>query len=185
MMILRVLSSSWWIQLLLAIAWYSKLTASMSKVFDQGDFSEDSTFQLTDWLAHVPKEVLAKNFKVNITAFDHIPSKELYIFPSGKEFLWLIRTFQYSKYFNSTTSTGCPTSDKSRRNSAHALHISLVWHSSYSPTRWFYQGLRYPNLPCCEHYRWCARYCRAWCDARAPRKLWSLVFLNTYLTLLN
>ena len=51
-------------------------------MFDQGDFSEDSTFQLTDWLAHVPKEVLAKNFKVNITAFDHIPSRELYIFPS-------------------------------------------------------------------------------------------------------
>ena len=39
--------------------------------------------QLTDWLAHVPKEVLAKNFKVNMSAFDHIPSRQLYIFPSG------------------------------------------------------------------------------------------------------
>lgn len=55
-------------------------------MFDQGDFSEDNTFQLTDWLAHVPKEVLAKNFQVNITAFDHIPSKELYIFPAGMIF---------------------------------------------------------------------------------------------------
>ncbi|KAK7691032.1 hypothetical protein QCA50_006135 [Cerrena zonata] len=50
-------------------------------VFDDGSFSEDSTFLLTDWLAHVPKEVLAKNFQTNITAFDHIPAKELYIFP--------------------------------------------------------------------------------------------------------
>ncbi|CDO75540.1 hypothetical protein BN946_scf184883.g2 [Trametes cinnabarina] len=52
-------------------------------VFDDGAFSEDATFLLTDWLAHVPKEVLAKNFKVNISAFDHIPSQQLYIFPSA------------------------------------------------------------------------------------------------------
>ncbi|KAG1823517.1 putative oxalate decarboxylase/oxidase [Suillus subaureus] len=51
-------------------------------IFDSGSFSEDSTFLLTDWLAHVPKEVIAKNFQVNISAFDHIPSRELYIFPS-------------------------------------------------------------------------------------------------------
>ncbi|KAF8151028.1 oxalate decarboxylase [Crassisporium funariophilum] len=51
-------------------------------VFNQGDFSEDSTFLLTDWLSHVPAEVLAKNFQTNITAFAHIPSEELYIFPS-------------------------------------------------------------------------------------------------------
>ena len=37
--------------------------------------------QLTDWLAHVPKEVLAKNFHTDIAAFDRIPSRELYIFP--------------------------------------------------------------------------------------------------------
>ncbi|KAF5309864.1 hypothetical protein D9619_010504 [Psilocybe cf. subviscida] len=53
-------------------------------IFDQGDFSEDNTFLLTDWLAHVPKSVIAKNFGLadNIAAFDHIPAEELYIFPS-------------------------------------------------------------------------------------------------------
>ncbi|THH08623.1 hypothetical protein EW145_g2578 [Phellinidium pouzarii] len=51
-------------------------------VFDDGAFNEDSTFLLTDWTAHIPKEVLAKNFQINSGAFDHIPSKELYIFPS-------------------------------------------------------------------------------------------------------
>ena len=55
-----------------------------AQVFDDGSFSEDSTFLLTDWTAHIPKEVLAKNFQTNITNFDHIPSKELYIFPSGQ-----------------------------------------------------------------------------------------------------
>ena len=37
--------------------------------------------QLTDWLAHVPKEVIAKNFHMSQAAFDHIPGQELYIFP--------------------------------------------------------------------------------------------------------
>ncbi|OSD06480.1 oxalate decarboxylase [Trametes coccinea BRFM310] len=50
-------------------------------VFDDGSFSDDSTFLLTDWLAHVPKETLAKNFHVGQSAFDHIPSEQLYIFP--------------------------------------------------------------------------------------------------------
>jgi hypothetical protein len=50
---------------------------------DSGTFSEDSTFMLTDWMAHVPKEVLAKNFRVNASAFDHIPSRELYIMESA------------------------------------------------------------------------------------------------------
>ncbi|KAF5371097.1 hypothetical protein D9757_010813 [Collybiopsis confluens] len=52
-------------------------------IFNDGAFSEDSTFLLTDWLSHVPAEVLAKNFRVNNSeAFAHIPAKELYIFPS-------------------------------------------------------------------------------------------------------
>jgi len=50
-------------------------------VFDSGSFSEDSTFLLSDWIMHVPKEVLAKNFKADISAFDHIPTHQLYIFP--------------------------------------------------------------------------------------------------------
>ena len=71
-------------------------------VFDNGAFSEDSTSlvrisffairvqeaddisKLTDWLAHIPKEVIAKNFGTSIAAWDHIPGQELYIFPSGK-----------------------------------------------------------------------------------------------------
>lgn len=50
--------------------------------FDDGNFSEDSTFLLTDWLAHTPKEVLAKNFGVSEETFANIPKKELYIFPT-------------------------------------------------------------------------------------------------------
>jgi oxalate decarboxylase len=49
-------------------------------VFDDGQFSEDNTFSLTDWLVHLPREVLAKNFGVPERAFAGIPNKELFIF---------------------------------------------------------------------------------------------------------
>lgn len=48
--------------------------------FDDGSFSEDSTFLLTDWFASTPKEILAKNFGVSKEAFAKIPQEELYIF---------------------------------------------------------------------------------------------------------
>jgi oxalate decarboxylase len=48
--------------------------------FDDGGFSEDSTFLLTDWLACTPKEILAKNFGTSKEAFAKIPQEELYIF---------------------------------------------------------------------------------------------------------
>ena len=48
--------------------------------FDDGAFSEDSTFLITDWMAHAPKDVLAKNFGTTTDRFDQIPQKELYIF---------------------------------------------------------------------------------------------------------
>ena len=51
-------------------------------VFDDGNFSEDSTFDVSDWLAHTPKEVLAKNFGVPERAFANIPNKTLFIFQS-------------------------------------------------------------------------------------------------------
>ncbi|KAK7037809.1 hypothetical protein VNI00_010770 [Paramarasmius palmivorus] len=54
-------------------------------VFDDGDFSEDSTFLLTDWLEHVPYEVIQKNFGVTNDAFAHIPAEELYIFKSASK----------------------------------------------------------------------------------------------------
>ena len=49
-------------------------------VFDQGDFSEDATDLLTDFMLRNPKEVLAKNFQTDISDFDQIPKDELYIF---------------------------------------------------------------------------------------------------------
>jgi oxalate decarboxylase len=52
-------------------------------VFDDGNFSEDSTFSVTDWLTHTPREVLAKNFGVPERAFSGIPDKELFIFQSS------------------------------------------------------------------------------------------------------
>ncbi|MCY7904206.1 oxalate decarboxylase [Bacillus inaquosorum] len=49
-------------------------------VFDDGSFSENSTFQLTDWLAHTPKEVIAANFGMTKEEIANLPGKEKYIF---------------------------------------------------------------------------------------------------------
>ena len=49
-------------------------------VFNDGDFSEDNTFLISEWLYLTPKNVLAKNFGWPESAFDKIPQKELYIF---------------------------------------------------------------------------------------------------------
>ena len=51
-------------------------------VFNQGDFDEFSTFLLSDWFKHTPKEVLAKNFNVPESTFDKLPKEKLYIFQS-------------------------------------------------------------------------------------------------------
>ena len=42
-------------------------------VFDDGNFSENETFLISDWFAHTPREVLAKNFGVPESAFDNLP----------------------------------------------------------------------------------------------------------------
>jgi oxalate decarboxylase len=55
-------------------------------VFDDGNFSENATFLLTDWFDHTPLEVLAKNLGVSESALSGIPkdpAHERYIF-SGK-----------------------------------------------------------------------------------------------------
>ncbi len=49
-------------------------------VFDDGAFSEDSTFLVSQWFDQVPKSVLAKNFGVPESAFADIPREQLYIF---------------------------------------------------------------------------------------------------------
>src|SRR3981189_980803 len=51
-------------------------------VFDQGSFSEDNTFLLSDWVSHTPPSVLSKNFGLPASALKNLPTKSLYIFPA-------------------------------------------------------------------------------------------------------
>lgn len=50
--------------------------------FDDGNFNENTTFLISDWLAHTPKDVIAKNLAVPVSALKNLPQKELYIFQS-------------------------------------------------------------------------------------------------------
>jgi oxalate decarboxylase len=52
--------------------------------FDDGNASEFNTLLVTDWFAHTPPEILAKNFGVAEEAFKSVPLNDLWIF-QGKE----------------------------------------------------------------------------------------------------
>lgn len=49
-------------------------------VFDDGNFSEYETVLLADWMAHTPRDVVARNFGVAQEAVEKMPKKELFIF---------------------------------------------------------------------------------------------------------
>jgi oxalate decarboxylase len=51
-------------------------------VFDDGGFSENATFLISDWLAHTPRDVTAKNFGVSEHDLHGLPDGERYIFES-------------------------------------------------------------------------------------------------------
>jgi oxalate decarboxylase len=53
-------------------------------VFDDGHASEYNTLLVTDWLAHTPPDILAKNFGVPADTFKSVPLDDLWIF-QGKE----------------------------------------------------------------------------------------------------
>jgi oxalate decarboxylase len=48
--------------------------------FDNGHASEFNTLLVTDWIAHTPPDVLAKNFNVPVDVFKNIPLDNLWIF---------------------------------------------------------------------------------------------------------
>jgi oxalate decarboxylase len=52
--------------------------------FDNGKSSEFNTLLVTDWLAHTPPEVLAKNFGVPVEAFKNIPLHNRWIYQSNQ-----------------------------------------------------------------------------------------------------
>src|SRR6266700_3352353 len=54
--------------------------AEFMLVFDDGDFSESETVLLSDSMAHIPREVLSKNFGVAEQALKSLPRNELFIF---------------------------------------------------------------------------------------------------------
>jgi oxalate decarboxylase len=52
-------------------------------VFNEGSFSEESTFLLSDWLKHTPPELLQKNFGLGPASISKLPKEDpLYIFAS-------------------------------------------------------------------------------------------------------
>jgi oxalate decarboxylase len=57
--------------------------AEFMLVFDEGDFSESDTVLLSDSMAHLPPDVLSKNFGVAEPALKNLPKQELFIFQTA------------------------------------------------------------------------------------------------------
>jgi oxalate decarboxylase len=51
-------------------------------VFNEGLFSEDNTFLISEFVAHVPPEILQKNSRLTPSDIAKLPKEQLYIFPS-------------------------------------------------------------------------------------------------------
>lgn len=54
-------------------------TATFLLAFDNGAFDEFATFDITDWIAHTPKEIVAKSLGLSIDEVDTLPKREVYI----------------------------------------------------------------------------------------------------------
>src|SRR3989440_6535494 len=54
--------------------------AEFMLVFDDGDFSESETLLLSDAMAHLPPDILSRNFGVAEDALKNLPRQELFIF---------------------------------------------------------------------------------------------------------
>jgi len=52
-------------------------------VFNQGMFSEDNTFLLSEFVAHTPADVLSKNLRLDPAALAKLPTGAEYIFPAA------------------------------------------------------------------------------------------------------
>ncbi|EPS96177.1 Bicupin oxalate decarboxylase/oxidase [Fomitopsis schrenkii] len=77
-------------------------------MFDDGEASEYKAFQLTDWLAHTPRDVLRKNFRVPESTLEHLPAREKFIF----------RSLLTKRSIQEETQAGVPTT---RRRLTHKL----------------------------------------------------------------
>ena len=61
----------------------ARMERSFLLVFNQGSFSEDGTMLLSETVAHIPPEVLAKNTGLDKSVFAQTPGAPLYIFPGN------------------------------------------------------------------------------------------------------
>lgn len=64
-------------------------------IFDNGDFSEDHTFSITDWLAHTPPEVVSQSLGISLADVGKLPKGEAYFakgaVPDDKSFISAVR----------------------------------------------------------------------------------------------
>jgi oxalate decarboxylase len=136
-------------------------------VFDQGNFSEDDTFLVSELLAHIPPEIVQKNMGWSRQEWDQLPATQLYIFPAelpgpleeDKRFLGSNLetenkyTFKMSTMAPTTTSAGGEVRVVDSSNFPVALNVAaaqvtlkpgaireLHWHPNVSEWQYWIKG---------------------------------------------
>lgn len=51
-------------------------------VFDEGMFSEEDTFLLSEWVQRIPHDVMERNFRLGADAIAKLPTEQMFIFPA-------------------------------------------------------------------------------------------------------
>lgn len=110
-------------------------------VFDSGTFSEDATFLASELFLRNPKEVLSKNLQTPVSAFDKLPTGELYVSSFSWLFVCIVLILSDLQWY---TCSG--KHFRTERNIAiwpashqRVLHIPFLTASTIRGSRWFCQ----------------------------------------------
>lgn len=134
--------------------------------FDDGAQSESNTLLITDWLAHTPPDVLAKNFGVPSELFEDIPLNNLWIFQgvepgplederrssgAANDAEPVIFRLSRAPYFRSNSGGGIQVADSTNFPIAQTVACALVtvqpggmremhWHPNADEWQYYLQG---------------------------------------------
>lgn len=121
-------------------------------IFDNGDFSEDHTFSITDWLAHTPPQVVAQNLGVAASELTSLPAGEAYFVqgPVPGDQSWLATQRPAAEL---TTRHRYPLmAQQPRRVAGGGTSVSSRSKSLRSRRRWRARSSRSSPAPCGSYW---------------------------------
>src|SRR3569833_1903887 len=147
-------------------------------VFDQGDFSEDGTCSISETFLRNPIEVLSKDLRADVSAFDNLPKDQLYvshmnlgIYPMPAYSISTQDSPSLDLQWNTSPGEHIRTEHHRIRGCHHrqrVIHIPLVPASTLPDPWWFRQDSGSEHVPHCKDVLRGPGGCPARSHARDP-----------------